>query len=254
MDLKFERGWWMPATDKHLTKIMDRADKVYKGRATYQYTKFFLSMLFIQEGRQRVAVDIGSNIGAWAYNLADFFETVHCFEPIAIHRECWKKNTAGYHNLILHSEALGDECREVTMMVPEKCTAGAFINEPLHLDKKFDVQHNIQMNYLDQYDFKNVDFIKVDVQGYELEVLKGAKKTILESKPIIIVEQKNNNISSVKFLESLGMYKVMSILGDYIMGWERLQKEDLKRVHHYLEKEIDRRRSDKNWNKELYLP
>ena len=46
------------------------------------------------------------------------------------------------------------------------------------------------MKRLDSFGFKRVDFIKIDVEGYELEVLKGGEYTITSCKPIIFIRNK----------------------------------------------------------------
>ena len=48
----------------------------------------------------------------------------------------------------------------------------------------------IKCRTLDSFEIKNVDFIKIDVDGFEAKVLKGAKKTISESAPVINIEMK----------------------------------------------------------------
>ena len=85
------------------------------------------------------------------------------------------------------------------------------------------------MNRLDDFNFQNVDFIKIDCEGYEYFVLRGAEKTLLQNKPCIIVEQKPETgmekygigiTDGVKYLESLGAKRRASIQGDYILSWE----------------------------------
>ena len=80
---------------------------------------------------------------------------------------------------------------------------------------------------LDDYQFTDVDFIKIDCEGYELHVLRGAEQTILNNKPVIIVEQKVGkgkkygyaDDAAVKYLKDLGMKVHQVISGDYIMVW-----------------------------------
>ena len=53
---------------------------------------------------------------------------------------------------------------------------------------------------------ENVDFIKVDVEGYELEVLKGSENTIKSFKPVIFIEIAKNfylEILSIKIISPL---------------------------------------------------
>ena len=47
---------------------------------------------------------------------------------------------------------------------------------------------NIQCRKLDNLDIKNIGLIKIDVEGFEIEVLKGARETLLKNKPIMIIE------------------------------------------------------------------
>jgi FkbM family methyltransferase len=53
--------------------------------------------------------------------------------------------------------------------------------------KKFILQKNkIEVNKLDNFYFqKKIDFIKIDTEGHDLQVLKGGKKTIKKYKPIL---------------------------------------------------------------------
>ena len=66
---------------------------------------------------------------------------------------------------------------------------------------------------LDSFEFDGVDFVKVDVEGYELKVLQGALKTIDKYKPMIVIEQNGGDIKygwateenqAGTFLETLG--------------------------------------------------
>ena len=76
-------------------------------------------------------------------------------------------------------------------------------------------------------DFADVDLIKVDCEGYELNVLRGALQTILINKPVIIVEQKPGHgkvfgyadDAAVNYLRGLGMREYTVLSGDYIMVW-----------------------------------
>ncbi len=244
-DLKFECGWWLPEDDIHLTKTMMQGNMIYKDRSTYQYSKFAVCLNFIPPSKRRIALDIGSNIGTWSYNLVDYFNYVHCFEPIEIHQNCWVRNLDGYTNIDLYPVALGDENEKVKMFSPNICTAWSYIagpknhdiSKPTEAHKDVTVVEDVTVECLDNYNFENIDFIKIDVEGYELNVLKGAEETILKNKPYIFLEQKADNLYAVEFLENMGMYKVWSVSGDYFMAWDKIiNKEDIsdtiKRTFH----------------------
>jgi hypothetical protein len=83
----------------------------------------------------------------------------------------------------------------------------------------------IPMQTLDSFGFTVVDLIKVDCEGYEENVLRGAEATIVTCKPVICVEQKRDMATrfglkpqgAVEFLKSLGYRVAEEIGGDYIM-------------------------------------
>ena len=75
----------------------------------------------------------------------------------------------------------------------------------------------VQIKKMDDFNFVNIDFIKIDVQGYEYEVLKGAKKTLINSKPILCIEEDNfTHSKSINFLKSLNYEIVDKINKEYI--------------------------------------
>tara|TARA_B100000315_G_scaffold152724_1_gene141500 strand:- start:199 stop:441 length:243 start_codon:yes stop_codon:yes gene_type:complete len=69
----------------------------------------------------------------------------------------------------------------------------------------------VKVKKLDEFNFNEIDFIKIDVQSYEYEVLKGAKKTLEINSPIICLEEEYpENSRSIKFLESLN-YEIVDV-------------------------------------------
>jgi hypothetical protein len=76
---------------------------------------------------------------------------------------------------------------------------------------------------LDLFKFNDVDFIKIDVEGSELEVLHGARETIKNNSPIILIELLNshknaehNTIMVTTFLEELGYSLKQKFHEDYL--------------------------------------
>lgn len=122
-------------------------------------------------------VDAGSNVGMWTRALMQDFEQVHCFEPNPVFNECWKKNIPADQNAVLHEVGLGD--KEST----------ATFKQPLHqmLDR---TPGDIKIKTLDSFELTNIDFIKIDVDGYEDLLVKGAQQTISNNSPVINIEMK----------------------------------------------------------------
>jgi len=87
-----------------------------------------------------------------------------------------------------------------------------------------------EMTTLDEYFElkKPIDFIKIDVEGYELEVVKGAKRTICRYKPVMVIEQKPGHGQRYGFGERAAVDLVLTWgakiawerSGDYCLVWK----------------------------------
>ena len=66
--------------------------------------------------------------------------------------------------------------------------------------------YDVKLNKLDKFELENVSLIKIDVEGFELQVILGALSTIKRCKPIIIVEISNQNTSKklIQILKKIG--------------------------------------------------
>ena len=126
-------------------------------------------------------VDIGANIGNHAFFFKEVCQAkkVVCFEPHPDNFPILQENCPTCEN---HSVGLSSENTEGFLELVES------ISHNSGTSRLGSSGHPIEIKTLDSYNFKNVTFIKIDVEGYELEVLKGAKKTIEESYPDILVE------------------------------------------------------------------
>ena len=82
----------------------------------------------------------------------------------------------------------------------------------IHNENNFENYENfeIQTKKIDELNFDNkISFIKIDVEGHELEVIEGAKNTIKRDKPVLLVEiekqyTKKEVAESINFINSLG--------------------------------------------------
>ena len=86
-------------------------------------------------------------------------------------------------NIVGHQVALGPEPGKTKMYVSDHNRISSSILKPKvhlthHPNVKFPETEEVEVNCLDNYDCFNYNFINMDVQGYELEVLKGGKKTL----------------------------------------------------------------------------
>jgi FkbM family methyltransferase len=164
-----------------------------------------------------VAVDVGAHCGLWSRRLTQFFKKVYAFEPLTLHREAFVKNVQGNYELLPYA------CGNVAKTVRIKTVADS--SGCANIDEKGDTQ--AQVVRIDDVLNIECDFLKVDTEGYEEFVLRGAKR-LLKSKPCVIVEQKPKKAQkyglretgAVRFLIKKGADLKAEIEGDYIMAWD----------------------------------
>jgi FkbM family methyltransferase len=170
--------------------------------------------------KRGTALDIGANVGLWGRDLVDNFAKVVAFEPVAIFRECLEKNVSGA-NFFISPYALGDQDTVATMIITEGNSGHS------HLDPNTIGSGDVTVVKLDNLNIDNVDYIKIDCEGYEYRVLQGAEQTVKYWKPVIVVEQKPHDayskdygqFAAIALLESWGMVKLDQVRDDWIMGW-----------------------------------
>lgn len=213
--MKFTNGWFFPDSESHLINWMGnpKVRMSLNGRAAYQGQKQVAAMnLCTSFG---TAVDVGGHIGLWSFNLAQRFKQVHAFEPVAAHRDCFERNTIGLTNITLHGCALGD--REGRVSIKTEPTSSG--------DSRVVGPGDIPLHTLDSFHLSDVSLVKIDTEGFELFVLRGAEELLARQKPVLIVEQKAGHAQkyglgetdAVPYLQSLG-YRVAKVLsGDYLM-------------------------------------
>jgi len=111
-------------------------------------------------------------------------QNIIIFEPLlnnfqVLQKKCEKLNA----DIVGHQIALGSEKKIVEMYVSSNDALSSSILKPkIHLtqytDILFDEKETVEVNLLDNYETDNCNFLNMDVQGYELEVLKGGIKTL----------------------------------------------------------------------------
>jgi len=136
------------------------------------------------------AIDAGANQGVFAYAFSRIAERVEAFEP--------NPDYAGFAQRMLGSRA-----RVHQVALSDKAGRGEFVvpvaddGTVLHLGGNLgtaDAQQqrvmrfDVELRTLDSYAFQQVRAIKIDVEGSELNVLAGARQTILRDRPPLIVE------------------------------------------------------------------
>jgi FkbM family methyltransferase len=141
---------------------------------------------FVPKGRN--AVDAGVWWGPWSWWLSRRVPRVDSFEP---NPELVANLTPVLpSNVFLHPVALSDRSGESSLWIPEggMGTEGrASLEEQSRTSANWK-QATVETSRLDDFDLGDVGFVKIDVEGHELAVLKGATKLLDTQRPTILIE------------------------------------------------------------------
>jgi FkbM family methyltransferase len=133
-----------------------------------------------------VAIDVGANYGVYAYALANRAPVVHCFEPL---RECCDYiRAAGSEKIAVHNCALSDSSGTLRLHVPLVDGVPRSTRASIERPEGPFQRRDVPVRTLDSFDLPKVGFMKIDVEGAEAAVLRGARATLERDRPNLLVE------------------------------------------------------------------
>lgn len=135
-----------------------------------------------------VVLDIGANIGFYATLLSELVGEkgeVHCFEPDVKNFRHLQNSTKGYKNIHINNKAVGSKTEKIKIYTSKNLNVDHRTYKPEEYDKEFD----IEAISVDEYIKGKVDFIKMDIQGFEMQAVQGMQKTLSENKEIKVISE-----------------------------------------------------------------
>jgi len=156
-----------------------------------------LSKILFQAGKNaRTFLDVGANAGFYSLSLAILYPSVKIFsfDPNVDVTNLLSQNMEinNLRNRItVVNTAVGSKLEESkTLFIPKLTGTGGGSLNNLHPEEGRPVTREIKVDTLDNYigNMEPIDLIKIDVEGFELEVIKGSEKLIEKWHPIIFVE------------------------------------------------------------------
>jgi FkbM family methyltransferase len=186
----------------------------------------------IKEGQ--TVLDIGAHKAGYLYLMLQLVGKkgkVFAFEPQSmLYNYISKmKHLLKWHNVTVERMALSDTETETTLFIPtnnvsKKSAPGATI---LNNRERDDIgfTEKVGTDSLDHYcSVHNItpDFLKIDVEGNELNIFKGGMNTLVKYKPRIIVECDAGYVGVNQVLETFDLLKGLGYQGSFIVGSDRL--------------------------------
>jgi FkbM family methyltransferase len=137
----------------------------------------------------KTSVDAGANKGVYTYFLSKLSRRVYAYEPNPKIFEVLKRSVSRA-NVTLSRAALSDRSGEDTLLVPRGRTSYSNQLASLRKDKFTGPVREVavETRRLDDEDVGPVGFIKIDVEGFERNVIRGGEATIRTFRPVLLVE------------------------------------------------------------------
>ena len=164
--------------------------------------------------------------GHYGEELQDYIDEgiqdIVLFEPLNENFDILKEKAENLNaNIVGHQVALGPEKGTATMYVSDNEKQSSSILKPKvhlthHPQVKFPETEEVEVGRMDDYNTGNYNFLNMDVQGYELEVLKGGTKTLEKVKYVYCEVNRDEVYENNAYVEEIDEF-----LANY--GMERLE-------------------------------
>ncbi len=177
--MKTHSSWAYPDADDFMWREM-------KPDGTYQASHLQTALTYVTDWS--LAIDGGAHVGTWSRLMADRFSRVIAVEPSADTFEALTANMATFEcvNVERRNIAIGAVAGLVSM-APLEPRAEAMKNTGARFVQ---LGGDIPCERIDDWALPSVGFIKLDIEGSEVDALIGASQTLTRCRPIVLFENK----------------------------------------------------------------
>jgi FkbM family methyltransferase len=207
---KLINGWHVPNDEKRMTDHVIGDVSVEHPKYESRHRDVILSFI----PKKETFIDVGANIGVWSIAMIPYFQKIISFEPSPLNRMCLEANTRGRTEI--RPFAVGNENGKVYFKDSKKNCGDSQITPENTKDS-----YSVDIVKLDDQQINACSLIKIDVQGFELPVVLGARQIIETFQPWIIFEINEDVDEICKFLESQN-YEMLMHKSKRVMIWAPL--------------------------------
>jgi len=165
---------------------------------------FEISLMKTYIHKGDTVLDIGANIGFYAEILSDCTGAtgkVHCFEPDITNFKHLKARCAGLKNVTITNKAVADKTGSLKIYTSKQLNVDHRTYKPDEYDAEIDIEAIAMDDYLNG---ASVNFIKMDIQGFEMSAVKGMTHTL-----------QNRNLKILSEFWPYGMRKAGTNVSEY---------------------------------------
>lgn len=219
-------GWYVPDDDQKITRVLEgdqsKENPTYEGKYRDRITNHLPN--------KRTFIDVGANVGIWSYSLIGKFEKIIGYEPSAQNIECLRKNVG--NEIEIRTKAVANFTGQADFhQAGKNCGDGKLCRPGIN------ASYTVEVVTLDNENLENVDLIKIDVQGWEYEVLQGAVGILKNQRPWVAFEVNQDIDECCALMESLD-YETINIKTKRLFVWAPMSgsntPKDLSQFGRYL--------------------
>lgn len=196
---------------KHLGRRKQLKNTIAEKLTLGEIDSLELLNLCKEKGDVKTIYDIGANIGTWAVLAKSIFSSsdIQCFEPLEIHTEKFNQNTQNIKDIKLHPVALGTSNSTEIIHITSQSDSSSLLPITKKQTEVFGIEHKKDQlvsvvsldSYVEENNLPRPDLMKLDIQGFELEALKGASSCMKTCKFIIL------EISFIEFYKNQPLFE-----------------------------------------------
>ena len=141
--------------------------------------------------KDSICIEAGAHIGTISVKLSKVCKKVYCFESVINTYNLLKYNMKNNcnHNYELFNKGLGESCKiEHINWISDEGSGGIGLTNNIYSINKNKIGNKIEVVTIDSLNLDKLDYIKIDVEGYEENIVNGGINTIKNCKPIIVLE------------------------------------------------------------------
>ena len=220
-----------------LLNLPVRWAKHYEAYCNWRWSDPTLRVLPSLCSKKKVSIDIGANKGAFTYFLAWHSASCVAFEPNPRLAELLREKR--FLRTTIVETALSDQSGTAELRIPRWHNIADPGRASIETKNEFEPVEGYTVNVrpLDDFGFRNIGFIKIDVEGHEASVLRGACQTIRQSLPILMLELEDQHRPGV-FDECLEILRTFNYEGAFVLEDSLKPLPDFERRIHQSEQRL----------------
>lgn len=170
--------------------------------------------------------DVGANIGQSVVKFREAFPEarIFCFEPVESVFDRLAENTKGDERISLHKLALADSVGQRTIYLTADQTTNSFESTQNAIGAVSVLVSTVD-DFTGQNAIDRIDLLKVDVEGYDLKVLEGAKKCLQENRIVFVVVEVGFNKNDSLHVSFENIRRFLASHGYVVFGFYDQQLE-----------------------------